>query len=414
MSYQTTKRRKLVTLSLTKCEARTMHVTRKIYELGEIIGRGSTGTVLEAKSMSVPTKNSLLSVKLFKDGYGRSDDTIDLVMNEINILNKISHPNIIKLHDILLVRTKEGKTHVQGLVFDCCDMGDLYSYLRVSTGFALSSDFIQCVFQQLVRAVSHLHSLDIVHNDIKPENILFKSNGLVVLTDFGFAQEVKAKEKISEIISATSSISASSGSDIDTENRMKTSKSVSCFNTIEFIKLGDPTISSFPKSKSLTRLSSLSKELPVLSCGGTPAYRAPETMKNETKEFDGAAADLWGLGVVLHVMVYSRFPKKGDLKVDVKTKRGLNLFGNLKKDSWGLSFDNLSQAPTRSISQVSMLSEGKSGAVVRVIQRLLEEDPQKRVSTVELIYDPWVTAFDLQGSVRIVKGELKALQYYRK
>ena len=81
------------------------------------------------------------------------------------------------------------KRKITAIVTEYVDGGELYTYL--SSGIVLDRSLVRAIFQQLVRAVLHLHTNGIVHLDIKPENILLGRSGIVVLSDFGSSQFVK-------------------------------------------------------------------------------------------------------------------------------------------------------------------------------------------------------------------------------
>lgn len=83
--------------------------------------------------------------------------------------------------------------------------GDLLSFIRYKGGTLIASE-AAFITRQILLALEYLHNRDIVHRDIKPDNILMTSleaGGRVVLTDFGCAKEVTQPAKRMQTIVGT-------------------------------------------------------------------------------------------------------------------------------------------------------------------------------------------------------------------
>ena len=107
------------------------------------------------------------------------DAGVSQLEREISAMRKIIHPNIIRLYDVLHVES----TDVVYLVIDYADCGSLQQILDSSINLSLK--VIKYIFYSVLSAVSFLHTNGIIHQDIKPSNILLNSNGNVYLADFG-------------------------------------------------------------------------------------------------------------------------------------------------------------------------------------------------------------------------------------
>ncbi|KHJ31908.1 putative camk protein kinase [Erysiphe necator] len=121
---------------------------------------------------------------IHRDGDGKK-----LVLREINILSKLSHPHIINLIEAFYSDTN------LYIFTELAPAGDLFSYIESHGGY-LSDLHSRVISRQLVLAVKYLHSKRIVHRDIKPENVLIMQTGFgsrVVLTDFGFANNINTE-----------------------------------------------------------------------------------------------------------------------------------------------------------------------------------------------------------------------------
>lgn len=102
------------------------------------------------------------------------------------LTNFSSHPNVLALHDSY--RQQERAY----LVLEYCAGGDLFDYIRKDGG--LDEVAAKVLFRRIIEAISYIHEHNVVHLDIKPENLLFKTSPAdlesIKLADFGSAQLV--------------------------------------------------------------------------------------------------------------------------------------------------------------------------------------------------------------------------------
>lgn len=124
------------------------------------------------------------------------------LMNEIDILRKLDHPNIIKIYEVFLYE------NLYCIITEFCEGGSLYKHFR--EGKSLTEESLRIVFKKIFSALSYMHRLKIVHRDIKLDNIVLvnriQSVGEIEeldvrIIDFGLArvmtgQRVKDREKI--------------------------------------------------------------------------------------------------------------------------------------------------------------------------------------------------------------------------
>ncbi|XP_059967514.1 calcium/calmodulin-dependent protein kinase type 1 isoform X4 [Mesoplodon densirostris] len=105
------------------------------------------------------------------------------MQNEIAVLHKIKHPNIVALDDIY-----ESGGHLY-LIMQLVSGGELFDRI-VEKGFYTERDASRLIFQVL-DAVKYLHDLGIVHRDLKPENLLYYSmdeDSKIMISDFGLSK----------------------------------------------------------------------------------------------------------------------------------------------------------------------------------------------------------------------------------
>ena len=107
--------------------------------------------------------------------------------NEINVLSKMDHPNIIRLFEVF-----EDDRHIS-LVMEYCTGGELFQKImeRADQDKAFSEKEAAAIFKQLMNAVSYCHSQGICHRDLKPENIIFANkneDSPIKIIDFGLSK----------------------------------------------------------------------------------------------------------------------------------------------------------------------------------------------------------------------------------
>lgn len=123
-----------------------------------------------------------------KNSSGGNMDRMN-VLDEIEILKKLDHPNIVKLLDVYIVE----KTCVF-MFLGYCDGGTLENLIDKSPGGFLAEPHVIAITRELLSAVWYIHSKGICHRDIKLENILLRKRKdakfpfSVVLADFGISK----------------------------------------------------------------------------------------------------------------------------------------------------------------------------------------------------------------------------------
>lgn len=149
------------------------------YSLGSTIGKGQYSRI----RMATDVEGRKLACKIITPKYLTDPRLTKFVFREMDILRKVNHQNIIKLHSV------EYTSKRYFLFMDYCQHGDLLEYLQ-DVG-ALQEIRTQHLFRQIASAIHYLHHLDIAHRDIKCDNIFLWSPEHLKLGDFGFARFCK-------------------------------------------------------------------------------------------------------------------------------------------------------------------------------------------------------------------------------
>uniref|UniRef100_A0A8C9YSX7 Calcium/calmodulin dependent protein kinase I n=1 Tax=Sander lucioperca TaxID=283035 RepID=A0A8C9YSX7_SANLU len=105
------------------------------------------------------------------------------IENEIAVLHKIKHANIVSLEEIF-----ESKSHLY-LIMQLVSGGELFDRI-IEKGFYTEKDASKLI-QQILDAVKYLHDMGIVHRDLKPENLLYYSmdeDSKIMISDFGLSK----------------------------------------------------------------------------------------------------------------------------------------------------------------------------------------------------------------------------------
>lgn len=160
------------------------------YQLLEQIGQGSNGIV---KKCRVKGKDAIYAVKRMKLDV---EDCSELKKN-FRMISNLSHENIISYKAIYLDIPKR----VCHLVMDYEEMPNL------SKAKNLTGEELQEIMKQLFETLEYLHSKNICHRDIKPDNILYdREKKKIKLIDFGISRKVFEKDEKKSLLSMTGSL----------------------------------------------------------------------------------------------------------------------------------------------------------------------------------------------------------------
>ena len=146
------------------------------YELLEIIGVGGTAVVYKAKCHRL---NRYVAVKILKEEFASDQEFRRQFHDEAQAVAMLSHPNIVNIYDV----SRSG--NVDYIVMELIDGITLKEYL--SRRGRLSPKEVTVFATQIARALEHAHDHNIIHRDIKPQNIMLLRDGTVKVADFGIA-----------------------------------------------------------------------------------------------------------------------------------------------------------------------------------------------------------------------------------
>ena len=146
------------------------------YELQEIIGVGGTAVVYKAKCHRL---NRFVAVKILKEEFASDEEFRRKFHDEAQAVAMLSHPNIVNIYDV----SRSG--NVDYIVMELIVGITLKEYL--SRRGQLSPKEVTIFATQIARALEHAHDHDIIHRDIKPQNIMLLRDGTVKVADFGIA-----------------------------------------------------------------------------------------------------------------------------------------------------------------------------------------------------------------------------------
>lgn len=149
------------------------------YSIGKILGTGAYATVRVATTLDCNQKE--VAVKLVNKSSAPQDVLHKFLPREIDILKKIHHPNVVKLLDVIQTE------NFVCLVMEYAQGGDLLDFINARRN--LSNHLARKLFLDLILGVEACHSMQIVHRDLKCENLLIDSQQKLIISDFGFARQ---------------------------------------------------------------------------------------------------------------------------------------------------------------------------------------------------------------------------------
>eukprot|EP00096_Caligus_rogercresseyi_P000653 TRINITY_DN1112_c0_g1_i1.p1 TRINITY_DN1112_c0_g1~~TRINITY_DN1112_c0_g1_i1.p1 ORF type:complete len:471 (+),score=153.98 TRINITY_DN1112_c0_g1_i1:189-1601(+) len=256
----------------------------------EILGSGQFGIVYAGSSRA---KGTPVAIKVIDKLRFPSKQEAAL-KNEVSILQNLFHPGVVNLEAMF---ETEGRIYV---VMEKLE-GDMLEMILGSDAGRLSERVAKFLVTQILVALKHLHSKNIVHCDLKPENVLLSSNSdfpQVKLCDFGFARIIGEKGFRKSVV-------------------------------------------------------------------GTPAYLAPEVLRNKGYN---RSLDMWSTGVIIYVSLSGTFPFNEDEDINEQIQNASFMYPS---------------HPWKSIDSQA----------IDLIGNLLQVKSRKRISVDKALLHPWLTDY---------------------
>ncbi|MEH2082837.1 MAG: serine/threonine-protein kinase [Nostoc sp.] len=166
------------------------------YQIIRHLGQGGFGRTYLAEDINKSHQTCVL--KEFAPQVQENQDlqkAKELFEREANVLKKLQHPQIPRFHASLQV--KIGTKDFFFLVQDYVDGDNYYQLLeqRESQGKNFSEEEVITLLQQILPVLSYIHSQDVIHRDISPDNLIWRrSDNLPVLIDFGGVKQLPASQ----------------------------------------------------------------------------------------------------------------------------------------------------------------------------------------------------------------------------
>ncbi|KAG5679070.1 hypothetical protein PVAND_008667 [Polypedilum vanderplanki] len=166
------------------------------FEIIKPISRGAFGKVFLGIKKLAKTDKQLYAIKVMQKSEMINKNMVSQVIAERNVLALTKSPFCVRLFYCLQT------TKYVFLVMDYMVGGDLKSLVAAYGFFDEQSAKFYCA--EMIMALEYLHSHDIIHRDIKPDNMLIASDGHIKLTDFGLSKiDLRRDLEISDLISGS-------------------------------------------------------------------------------------------------------------------------------------------------------------------------------------------------------------------
>ncbi|KAF8665098.1 hypothetical protein AX16_000566 [Volvariella volvacea WC 439] len=143
----------------------------------EKLGEGTYATVFKGRSR---TTNEIVALKEIH--LDPEEGTPSTAIREISLMKELKHVNVVRLYDVIHTETK------LVLIFEFCEQ-DLKKYMDThGERGALDLNIVRSFMYQLLKGTAYCHENQVLHRDLKPQNLLINKKGDLKLGDFGLAR----------------------------------------------------------------------------------------------------------------------------------------------------------------------------------------------------------------------------------
>jgi protein-serine/threonine kinase len=238
------------------------------------LGKGSYGKVILVQHYDTKI---YYAMKILNKELLKQTNQIINTKNEREILEKIIHPFILKIHYAFQNSEK------LYLIMEFMQGGELYFHLRRDLKF--SENRTRLYLCEILLALEHLHEHNIIYRDLKPENILLDIDGHIKLADFGLAKILNFNNRNNNNNNEIKDNNYDINNGNDNGNHMDNKDLNNCNNN----NLNE----SFESIESL-----------AFTICGTPEYLAPEIFQGKGYK---KSVDFWSFGILAYEMLIGKY-----------------------------------------------------------------------------------------------------------
>ncbi|KAE8721209.1 Protein kinase G11A [Hibiscus syriacus] len=274
------------------------------------LGCGDIGSVYQSVLTGT---NTYFAMKVMDKALLASQKKLLRAQTERDILRSLDHPFLPTLY------THFETEKLSCLVMEFCPGGDLHALRQRQPGKYFPEQAARFYAAEVLLALEYLHMLGIIYRDLKPENVLVREDGHLMLSDFDLSLRCTVSPTL---IKSSNSTLESKTPSFCTQPACLQPTCVMQPDCIQPACYGPPFFSIKPKKEKKSKMKNESNHqvsvLPELlaeptdarsmSFVGTHEYLAPEIIKGEGH---GSAVDWWTLGIFLYELLFGKTPFKG-------------------------------------------------------------------------------------------------------
>jgi serine/threonine protein kinase len=155
------------------------------YEVIAEIGRGGMGIIYKARDAQLDRMVAIKQLVLANIEKDKQEEFRERFRREAILAAQLNHQNLVSIYDVSI--SSENCYYVMELL----EGHSLRKELEISPEGKLTAQELYPVLQQIAEGLAYTHNMNLVHRDIKPDNIFILPNGKVKLTDFGIARSAE-------------------------------------------------------------------------------------------------------------------------------------------------------------------------------------------------------------------------------
>ncbi|KAG2313632.1 hypothetical protein Bca52824_025189 [Brassica carinata] len=312
------------------------------FRLLKRLGYGDIGSVYLVELRGT---NTFFAMKVMDKASLVSRNKLLRAQTEREILSQLDHPFLPTLYS----HFETDKVYC--LVMEFCGGGNLYSLRQKQPNKWFTEDAARLFASEVLLALEYLHMLGIVYRDLKPENVLVRDDGHIMLSDF----DLSLRCSVNPTLVNSSSSGGGSGRPVGfIEEESAVQASTFFPRILQSTRKNRKAKSDFGLfvNGSMPELMAEPTNVKSMSFVGTHEYLAPEIIRGEGH---GSAVDWWTLGIFIYELLYGSTPFKGQ-------ENRATLHNVIKQ---ALRFPDLPHV---------------SSAARDLIKGLLVKEPQKRIA----------------------------------